>query len=378
MLRFHFFTAKQGTWVHKNDRGPSYCLTCHGNLCGPCKEIHKGDRLLRTHRIETRAQQSTEYIRKSVDRSCKRHPDQDYVTCCVTYQVPCCRLCVIDEHKEHSMSSLKFARADEKEELKPKLNGFEDFVNPNITESVYDVEKEKENYGTTANGVKTEVKDKFEDGEETATHCERIIMADALAGGWVYDAAQKKLELIESTKENDANTIELDFDINDFTLVSDGIIATDFENKRVVKISQNGEISVLINTAPMSPYGICLGSDNQIAVTMTNPSKLIVYSPDDNSIVCERYKDADGEEILPHGACLIARYDRKYLVTNGTSVVCILDNGDVHYRYSWNNQLILLTGHNAVDTYGNIISVKDGKVMKLCREQTKILTVMDI
>ena len=23
MLRFHFFTAKQGTWVHKDDRGPS-------------------------------------------------------------------------------------------------------------------------------------------------------------------------------------------------------------------------------------------------------------------------------------------------------------------------------------------------------------------
>ena len=22
MLRFHFFTAKQGTWVHKDDRGP--------------------------------------------------------------------------------------------------------------------------------------------------------------------------------------------------------------------------------------------------------------------------------------------------------------------------------------------------------------------
>ena len=22
MLRFHFFTAKQGTWVHKHDRGP--------------------------------------------------------------------------------------------------------------------------------------------------------------------------------------------------------------------------------------------------------------------------------------------------------------------------------------------------------------------
>ena len=23
MLRFHFFTAKQGIWVHKDDRGPS-------------------------------------------------------------------------------------------------------------------------------------------------------------------------------------------------------------------------------------------------------------------------------------------------------------------------------------------------------------------
>ena len=22
MLRFHFFTAKQGTWLHKDDRGP--------------------------------------------------------------------------------------------------------------------------------------------------------------------------------------------------------------------------------------------------------------------------------------------------------------------------------------------------------------------
>ena len=36
MLRFHFFTAKQGTWVHKDDRGPlkdvsvspnNFCLT---------------------------------------------------------------------------------------------------------------------------------------------------------------------------------------------------------------------------------------------------------------------------------------------------------------------------------------------------------------
>ena len=26
MLRFHFFTTKQGTWVHKNDRGPLFWL----------------------------------------------------------------------------------------------------------------------------------------------------------------------------------------------------------------------------------------------------------------------------------------------------------------------------------------------------------------
>ena len=24
MLRFHFFIAKQGTWVHKDDRGPKF------------------------------------------------------------------------------------------------------------------------------------------------------------------------------------------------------------------------------------------------------------------------------------------------------------------------------------------------------------------
>ena len=27
MLRFHFFTSKQGTWVHKDDRGP-WCYLC--------------------------------------------------------------------------------------------------------------------------------------------------------------------------------------------------------------------------------------------------------------------------------------------------------------------------------------------------------------
>ena len=29
MLRFHFFTAKQGTWVHKDDRGPLKVSSFH-------------------------------------------------------------------------------------------------------------------------------------------------------------------------------------------------------------------------------------------------------------------------------------------------------------------------------------------------------------
>ena len=29
MLRFHFFTAKQGTWVHKDDRGPFFSDQMH-------------------------------------------------------------------------------------------------------------------------------------------------------------------------------------------------------------------------------------------------------------------------------------------------------------------------------------------------------------
>ena len=37
MLRFHFFTAKQGTWVHKDDRGPfndsSRCIGTESTLC---------------------------------------------------------------------------------------------------------------------------------------------------------------------------------------------------------------------------------------------------------------------------------------------------------------------------------------------------------
>ena len=33
MLRFHFVTAKQGTWVHKDDRGPSITERWNELLC---------------------------------------------------------------------------------------------------------------------------------------------------------------------------------------------------------------------------------------------------------------------------------------------------------------------------------------------------------
>ena len=95
----------------------SYCLTCHGNLCDPCKDIHLNDRLLRKHRIVPRVHEAADTDRKSAPRPCQYHPNYEYVTCCATCKVPCCPVCLVQEHQGHRLSSFESASADVKKEL---------------------------------------------------------------------------------------------------------------------------------------------------------------------------------------------------------------------------------------------------------------------
>ena len=156
----------------------------------------------------------------------------------------------------------------------------------------------------------------YECGMEDNSAPQRTFIADAASQSWLYYNTHEKLNNIE---RGNTKSVDIDFRIGGIAVSKSGdLIATDIDNNRVVKISEDGIIEVLVNATPMSPYGICIETNDQIVVTIKNPSKLVFYSSDCTSVVREIYKEDNGKEILPRDACLVTmdNIHWKYVITN--------------------------------------------------------------
>ena len=194
---------------------------------------------------------------------------------------------------------------------------------------------------------------------------------------FVNTQSKKTLSIhYENMKEK--NSFSLDFAIPDMTLTAEeDIIATDFSNKRVVRIDSSGSVSTVCSTAPLSPWGVCVNDRQQIVVGVRAgwwgpPIKLVVYSPDGSTVLQEIEKDGSRKNLFTGGIYQVKQKGNgDYVVSDDAKIVCVSREGE----YRWEYRLNTICFGLVCDQYDNIIVAeyfghtvhllsKDGELIK--------------
>ena len=131
--------------------------------------------------------------------------------------------------------------------------------------------------------------------------------------------------------------MKVDFEILDMTLEHTGeIIATDYSNRRVVRIAQSGDISTVCSTAPRGAWGVCVNNRQQIVVGQYRPVRLVVYSPDGSHVDQEIAKDDNSESFFTHAVLQVKqRRNGDYVVLGPDKIVCVTTEGEFKWIYDW-------------------------------------------
>ena len=120
---------------------------------------------------------------------------------------------------------------------------------------------------------------------------------------WINDQGEGSLTLYNESAEQ-LKVVPLDISISDMALTCHGdIIATDFFNRRVIRISDTGDITELIRTKPLVPWTCCVNDEQQIVVGVRGefrrpPIKLVVFSADGSDVLQEIEKDKSGKPLF--------------------------------------------------------------------------------
>ena len=153
---------------------------------------------------------------------------------------------------------------------------------------------------------------------------------------WSYK--HKKIKLYNKEYEV-TQTMDLDFEIYDMSLTSSqDIIATDYNNHNLVRISPSGGISLLCSTGRLTPSGICINDKEEIVVGLladwgAYPMKLAVYSPD-GSEVLQEIETGGGKELFTRAINRVKQTTNgDYVVCMGDEVVCVSKEGKFRWEY---------------------------------------------
>ena len=195
---------------------------------------------------------------------------------------------------------------------------------------------------------------------------------------WVYNK-DKTLKLYDEQLVK-KKTLRLTFNLCDLALTSSqDIIATDYyDNKRVVKISQSGSVSILCNTAPLYPQGICINSRQQVVVGLqadddAPPIKLSIYSSDGSTVLQEIENDEGGEPLFREEISQV-KQNRKgdYVVADCDRIVCVSCEG----RFRWEYIVGFVVGM-VCDKYDNVIIAEyDTNKISLLSSEGKLVTTL--
>ena len=219
---------------------------------------------------------------------------------------------------------------------------------------------------------------------------ERNIKADSVLHTdqnhvWVYNYEFHKTNKLTLYNEHfvETKSLTLTYYLYDMALsASQDIIATDYNNKSLVKISTTGSFSTLCNTAPLQPHGICINSRQQLVLGLSAdwgipPIKLVVYSPDGSTVLQEIENDEDGKPLFREEITHVKQNGNgDYVMADGNRIVCVSSEG----RFRWDHSEGPLMGiHGMVcDKYDNIIITDhyNDKILLLNSEGKLVTTLL--
>ena len=180
---------------------------------------------------------------------------------------------------------------------------------------------------------------------------------------WINNRGTEDLTLYNENFDC-IKTVHLGFQICDMALEpTNDIIASDENNKRLIRISRSGDVTKLCSTGKLLPWGLCINDKQQIVVGLRRglekqPIKLAVYSPDGSVLLQEIEKDKSGKPLFTTGIFQVKQNGNgEYIVADGDRIVCVSREGE----YKWMYQVKKIKGYApyvygiVCDSYDNII-----------------------
>ena len=202
---------------------------------------------------------------------------------------------------------------------------------------------------------------------------------------WMYNYELRKTKKLTLYDDYfiERKSLILTYHLHDMALsASQDIIATDYNNKHVVKISPTGSVSKLCSTAPLYPFGVCINNRQQVVVRLqggwarTPPHKLVVYSSDGSTVLQEIENDEDGNPLFRTWITQVKQNGiGDYVVADLDRIVCVSSEGRLWWEYS--EELCAINGL-VCDTYNNVIisDIASSKIHLLSSEGKLVTTLL--
>ena len=199
---------------------------------------------------------------------------------------------------------------------------------------------------------------------------------------WVYDGGYTLTLYDEQLTQK--KTLSLNSNLFDMVLTAfQDIIATDRDNKRLVKISTSGDayVSTLCSTAPLKPHGICINNRGNIVVglmadSVTPPIKLAIFSPDGSRVLQEIENDEDRKQLFRKMIMQVKQNGvGDYMVADWDRIICVSSEG--RFRWDFSVGSIARVYGMVCDRYDNVIIVECfNNEIRLLSSDGKLVTTL--
>ena len=205
-------------------------------------------------------------------------------------------------------------------------------------------------------------------------------------GVWINNVHTAEQTLYNENGDR-IKTFHLGLIIRDMAMASiNNVIATDCENKCLVRISHSDGITTLCSTAELEPWGLCINDKQQIVVGLRRgyakqPIKLAVYSPDGSLLLQEMEKDKSRKPLFTKAIYQVTQNGhRDYVVADHNRIVCVSRVGEYRWEYQvkQSGEYTPVVYGMVCDRYDNIIVAErwNDKISLLDSEGKLITTLM--
>ncbi|KAK3083120.1 hypothetical protein FSP39_014530 [Pinctada imbricata] len=180
--------------------------------------------------------------------------------------------------------------------------------------------------------------------------------------------------------------------INDMAITHSGEMIVTCRDRKVRRVSVNGKVSTIIDTAPFACYGVCVTDKQEIVICMRrqgDKNHVAVYSADGRSKLREiRGRDGQGKHLITSPFRVVQNGQDLCVVNGGWNVVCVDERDNVKWMYDGKQaklEKIFKPWGICVDIYNNMLVTdtenhcvhyidREGRLIQviLTKEQTEL------